>query len=143
MGDQTVLPYIIGGFFIDFFSCFRPFRAAPFFYKMDNFFKSFLFPVSLVTYSPKSCPDYLVTSSKTPLSSSCCNSAVMKYDKNINDSIHRQFQIVASTASTASTLEEPFLILVNKLPFAIASIFLASNCLRNRVTQFKLCPQAG
>ena len=36
-----------------------------------------------------------------------------------------EFQIVAST------LEEPSLILVNKLPIAIASILLASNYLRN------------
>ena len=45
-----------------------------------------------------------------------------------------EFQIVASTASM---LEEPSLILVNKLPIAFASILLASNCLRNRLTQFE------
>ena len=45
-----------------------------------------------------------------------------------------ELQIVASTAST---LEEPSLILVNKLPIDIASILLASNCLRNREQQFE------
>ena len=41
-----------------------------------------------------------------------------------------EFQIVASM------LEEPTSILVNKFPISIASILSASNCLRNRVTQF-------
>ena len=49
-------------------------------------------------------------------------------------SFQAEFQIVAGTAST---LEEPSLILVNKLQISIASILLASNCLRNRVTQFE------
>ena len=45
-----------------------------------------------------------------------------------------EFQIVASMAST---LEEPSSSLVNKLPIFIASIHLASNYLRNPVTQFE------
>ena len=52
-----------------------------------------------------------------------------------------EFQIVASTASM---LEEPSSILVNKLLISIASILLASNCLRNQVTQFEtLCSGGG
>ena len=41
-----------------------------------------------------------------------------------------EFQIVASMAST---LEEPSSFLATKLPIVIASILLASNCLRNRL----------
>ena len=45
-----------------------------------------------------------------------------------------EFQIVASTASM---LEEPSLISVNKSPITIALIVQASNCLRHRLTQFE------
>ena len=43
----------------------------------------------------------------------------------------------ARTESTPSTLEFPSLVLVNKIPISIASILIASNCLRNQVTQFE------
>ena len=45
-----------------------------------------------------------------------------------------EFQIVASMASM---LEEPSSILVSKLKISMASILLASNCLRNQLTQFE------
>ena len=54
-------------------------------------------------------------------------------DKLVHTRLHRdevesEFQIVASTASM---LEEPTSILVNKFPISIALILSASNCLRN------------
>ena len=46
-------------------------------------------------------------------------------------------RVIVVVTRTASTLEESSSILVNKLPISIASILSASNCLRNRVTQFE------